>query len=112
MLPISTVQSCEIFAISLAFKNLGLDKDTQALLRIGIRDQVPFWPLDPRWVKNQDPDPGWTIRIMFIPDPVSGIFSIQDPGVKNAPDPVSGTLIQYIWIHDIDTNINNVGLAN
>ncbi len=23
-----------------------------------IRDPVPFLPLDPGWVKNQDPDPG------------------------------------------------------
>jgi hypothetical protein len=28
-----------------------------------IRDQMPFWPLDPRWVKIQDP--GGTTRIIF-----------------------------------------------
>ncbi len=36
----------------------------------GLRNPVPFWPLDPGsgirgWVKNQDPDPGWTTRIIF-----------------------------------------------
>ncbi len=31
----------------------------------GIRDLVPFWPLDPGWVKNQDPEPGWTTQIIF-----------------------------------------------
>ncbi len=32
-----------------------------------IRDPVHFWPLDPGWVKSQnpDPDPGWTTRIIF-----------------------------------------------
>ncbi len=29
-----------------------------SVLRIRIRDPVPFRPLDPGWVKNQDPDPG------------------------------------------------------
>ncbi len=24
-----------------------------------------FLPLDPGWVKNQDPDPEWTTRIIF-----------------------------------------------
>ncbi len=32
--------------------------------RIRIRD-VLFWPQDPGWVKSQDPDPGWTTRIIF-----------------------------------------------
>jgi hypothetical protein len=27
--------------------------------RTQIRDPVPFWPLDPGWVTNQDPDPGF-----------------------------------------------------
>ena len=27
------------------------------VLRIRIRDPVPFWTLDPGWVKKQDPDP-------------------------------------------------------
>ncbi len=29
-----------------------------AVLRIRFRDPVPFKPLDPGWVKNQDADPG------------------------------------------------------
>ncbi len=29
-----------------------------AVWQIRIRDQVPLWPLDPGWVKSQDPDPG------------------------------------------------------
>ncbi len=36
-----------------------------SVLRIRIGDPVPFWPLDPGWVKNQDPDPGWTTRVIF-----------------------------------------------
>ena len=28
------------------------------LLRIRIRDPVPYGPLDPGWLKSQDPDPG------------------------------------------------------
>jgi hypothetical protein len=27
------------------------------VLQIRIQDPVPFWPRDPGWVKNQDPDP-------------------------------------------------------
>ena len=30
----------------------------QPVLRIRIRDPVPFWPLDPEWVKNQNPEGG------------------------------------------------------
>ncbi len=26
---------------------------------------MPSWPLDPGWVKSQDPYPGWTTRIIF-----------------------------------------------
>jgi hypothetical protein len=37
-----------------------------AVLRIRIRDPVPFWPLDPGWVNIQDPDPGWTTRIILL----------------------------------------------
>ncbi len=29
------------------------------------RDPMTFWPQDPGWVKNQDPDPEWTFRSMF-----------------------------------------------
>jgi hypothetical protein len=36
--------------------SLDLVKNQRAVLRI--RDPVPFWPRDPEWVKNQDPDPG------------------------------------------------------
>ena len=30
----------------------------QSVLQIRIRDPVPVRPLNPGWVKNQDPDPG------------------------------------------------------
>jgi hypothetical protein len=33
------------------------------MLRIRIRDPVPFWPLDPGWVKNQDPRSGSGMNI-------------------------------------------------
>ncbi len=75
----------------------------KAVLRIRIRDPVPFWPRpwirDPGWVKNEDPDPGWTSWIIFFesletifwvkkilkffdadPDPGSEIFLTLDPG--------------------------------
>ncbi len=35
---------------------------SSAVLRIRVRDPVPFWPLDPGWKKNLDP--GWTSRIL------------------------------------------------
>ncbi len=77
-----------------------------SVLRIRIRDPVPFWPLDPGWIKNQDPDPGsesgtnnpdhisdtgsletifWVKILEFSDsDPGSGIENIRiwDPGWK------------------------------
>ncbi len=55
-----------------------------------IRDPVPFWPLDPGWLKNQDPDLGSGSR-MNNPDHISEsletnfwvkilIFFDADPG--------------------------------
>ncbi len=41
--------------------NLNIKRErghVQPVLRIRIRDPVPFRPLDPGWVKNQDQDPG------------------------------------------------------
>ncbi len=38
------------------------------ILVLRIRDPVPFWPRNPEWVKNQDPDPGWTTQIIFPRD--------------------------------------------
>ncbi len=52
---------------------------------LGIRDPVPFWPLDPGW-KNSD---GLKILKFFDADPGSGIFLSLDPGWKNL-DPGSG----------------------
>jgi hypothetical protein len=63
------------------------------------RDPVPFLPLDPGWVKSQDPDPmnnqdhisesletiSWVkIRNSFmqIRDPESGMEKKSDPGWK------------------------------
>ncbi len=72
----------------------------------GIRDWVPFWPLDPGsgMGESQHPDPGWTTRIIyflelrnhffdifgvkilkfFVEDPGSGMETvrIRDPGWK------------------------------
>ncbi len=31
-----------------------------------VADPVPFGPLDPGWVKNQDPNPGWTTRKSYF----------------------------------------------
>jgi hypothetical protein len=41
----------------------GTDYST-VLCSIADPDSVPFWPLDTSWVKNQDPDPGWTSLII------------------------------------------------
>ncbi len=34
------------------------------MLRIRIQDPMPFWPRDPWWVKNQDPEPGSGMNIL------------------------------------------------
>jgi hypothetical protein len=58
---------------------IGIGQKTQlklqfsSVLRIQIRDLVPLfdpWIRDPRWQKNQDPDPGSGSR-MNIPDHIS-----------------------------------------
>ncbi len=41
------------------------------VLWIRIRDPVPFWPLDPGWVKIQDPNPGSGIGGLNKPDHIS-----------------------------------------
>jgi hypothetical protein len=43
-----------------------------AVLRIRIRNSVPFRPLDPGWVKNLHSDPGIRIRDEHILDHISG----------------------------------------
>jgi hypothetical protein len=53
-----------------SFKNNLRDLDSS---RHGLRKRAAdpdqgsgaFWPLNPRWVKNWDPYPGWTTRIIF-----------------------------------------------
>ncbi len=66
-------------------------EDKKPVLRIRIRDPVPFRPRDPGWVKNQDPDPGsgsgmnifWVKIIKFFyadADADPGIFLTLDPG--------------------------------
>jgi hypothetical protein len=48
------------------------------MLRIRIRDPVPFFgPLDPGWVKNQDPDPGYTTRIIYFRDLRNHFFKLK-----------------------------------
>ncbi len=58
---------------------------------------MPFWPLDPGWVKNQDPDPWWTTRIIF-PRYLNSLILIRDgkdsdPGWKQFG---SATLIKIL----------------
>ncbi len=64
-------------------------------LRIRIRDPVPFWPLDPGWVKVQDPDPGWTTRIIFPRELKKHFFGIKILEFFDA-DP----WCKKIWIRD------------
>ncbi len=60
------------------------------VLRFWIRDPVPFWPLDPGWVKKQDPDPGWKSRIIF-PRAWKQFFGLKILEFFDAdPDPGSG----------------------
>jgi len=40
-----------------------------------IRNPVPFWPLDPGWVKSQDPNPGFRIR---VEQPVSYYLELRN----------------------------------
>jgi hypothetical protein len=44
------------------------------VLRIRIRDPVPFWPRDPGWVKNPDRGSGSGIK---IPDHISDSESLE-----------------------------------
>ncbi len=89
----------------------------KAVLRTQIRDPVPFWTLDPGWVKNQDPDLGWTSRIIFSRafwvkilkffDADPEIFWTLDPGWKQFGSgirdkhPGSATLLES------DTNLQH-----
>ncbi len=68
-----------------------------------IRFLFELWIRDPKWDKSQDPDPGWTTRIIFPrasklkffnTDPESGMekMLIRYPGWKNS-DPGSGVNI-------------------
>jgi hypothetical protein len=69
----------------------------QTVLRI--RDPVPFRPLDPGWVKNQDPNPGSGFG-MDIPDHTSEnletMFWVKKTYFFDADvDPVSGIRIFF-----------------
>ncbi len=66
-----------------------------SMMLIRIRDPVPFWPLDQGSGrgKNQDPDPGWTTRIIFprakkhffrLRKYLNPLMRIQDLGWKNS----------------------------
>ncbi len=86
-----------------------------SVLRIRIRDPVPFWSLDPGWVKNQDPDPVWATQIIFL-RAYKQFFGLKylnflmgirdgknlDPGWKkfgsgiNIPDPTLLTLFYLV----------------
>jgi hypothetical protein len=63
-----------------------------------IRDPVPFWPLDPGWVKDQDPDPGSGMNILdHISDSLEAIFWVKSSlmWIRNR-DPKSF----WPWIRD------------
>jgi hypothetical protein len=62
-----------------------------------IRNPVPFWPLDPGWVKSQDPNPGFRIRVeqpvsyylelrnhFFGLKYLNSLMRIRDPGLKKS----------------------------
>ncbi len=55
----------------------------KAVLRIRIRDPVPFWPLDPGWVKNQDPGYIW-VKILKVFDADAGRKKIRIRDGKNS----------------------------
>jgi hypothetical protein len=78
------------------------------VLRIRIRDPVPFGPLDPGWIKNKNLDPG---SGMNIPDHISesietivGVKVLKlfdadpDSGSRNLLEPGSG--MEKIRIRD------------
>ncbi len=60
-----------------------------AVLRIRIRDPVPFWLRDPGWIKCQDPGSG-----MINPDHIS--WSLET--IRNIPDPQHCFLVQIFQI--------------
>jgi hypothetical protein len=75
----------------------GLHKKMDIRISVADPDPVPFWPLDPGGVKNQDPEPGWTSRIIFTLilwcESGSGIFLTLDPGLIRNTDPSTKNLI-------------------
>jgi hypothetical protein len=68
-----------------------------------------FWPLDPGWVKSQnpDPDPGWTTRIIF-PRAYKPFFWVKILKFFDA-DPGSG--MEKIRIWDGKSQIRDPGSA-
>ncbi len=68
------------------------------------RDPVPFWPWDPGSVKNPDPDLGWTtwiifpiaLKLYFGSKYLNSFILIRDPGWKNS-DPGWKKLGSGIW---------------
>ncbi len=46
-------------------KNYKNKRDIRPVLRIRIRDPVPFWPLDPGSGRGKKSGSGWTTRIIF-----------------------------------------------
>jgi hypothetical protein len=65
-------------------------------------DPGPFWPLDPGWVKNQDPDPG---SYAFL-TPGSGIGKKSGSGSgMNNPDHISESLETIFGLKYLNSSI-------
>ncbi len=58
------------------------------MLRIRIRDPVPYLPRDPGWLKNQDADPGSTARFCASKAPEFDFIMVADPAFHSNADPV------------------------
>ncbi len=94
------------------------------VLRIRIRDWVPFWPLDPGsgMGESQHPDPGWTTRIIFFRaletivllfcglKYLNSLMRIRDPGWKkvgsgiNIPDPPHWRVLSLALAYEYSPN--------
>jgi hypothetical protein len=69
-------------------------------IRVADQDPVLFWPLDPGWVKNLDPDPGTGMNILDqISESLEKKFGLKILNFFDA-DPDSGSGIFWPGIRD------------
>ncbi len=80
-----------------------------AVWRIRIRDLVPFRPLDPGWVKREDPDRGW--NHFFGLKHLNSLMRMEKIRIRDK-QPGSATLDTGMWRLDAHTVICHTCLEN